>query len=201
VERVDFEQEAQVLAATLAEGDHLVGHSYGGVICLLAAASASDRVRSLAVIEPPCTRVALDDPAVAAFARGGEELWEHGPRGDPEAFLRAFLRSVGSQLDPPSPLPPEVEQGARTLLVERGPWEAVIPLEALERAAFPKLVVSGGHHAAFDGICGVLAERLEAEAHVLPGFGHAAQRHPRFNEVLADFVDRAARRHRAATPA
>jgi pimeloyl-ACP methyl ester carboxylesterase len=194
VRRVDFEEQAHALAGRVCDGDHLVGHSYGGVICLLAAASASARVRSLTVIEPPCTRVALDNPAVADFARGGAELWEHGPRDDPEAFLRAFLRAVGSTFDPPSPLPPGLEQGARALVAERGPWEAEIPLEALAVAPFPKLVVSGGHHAAFDGVCDVLVERLGAEYHVLPGFGHAAQRHPSFNDVLADFVERAAAR-------
>jgi hypothetical protein len=31
------------------------------------------------------------------------------------------LRHVGSSFDPPTPLPPDIEQGARTLLVERGP--------------------------------------------------------------------------------
>ena len=48
--------------------------------------------------------------------------------GEPEAFLRTFLRAVGSAFEPPSPLPPELEQGARTLMAERGPWEAEIPL-------------------------------------------------------------------------
>ena len=38
VQRVDFEEQAHMLCAQIGEGDHLVGHSYGGVICLLAAA-------------------------------------------------------------------------------------------------------------------------------------------------------------------
>lgn len=192
VERVDFEEHAELLARRLRPGDHLVGHSYGGVICLLAAASERTKVRSLTVIEPPCTRVALDDPAAAAFARGGADLWAHGPRDDPEAFLRAFLQAVGSDFDPPSPLPRDLEQGARTLMVERGPWEAEIPLDALAAAPFPKLVVSGSHHAAFDAICAVLRDRLGAELRALPGYGHAAQRHPGFNDLLSSFVARAA---------
>ena len=56
------------------------------------------------------------------------------------------------------------------------------------RAPFPKLVVSGAHHAAFDAVCDVLEERLRRERLVLPGYGHTAQRHPAFNEALADFV-------------
>jgi len=191
VERIDFAQDAEWLGELLRNGDHLVGHSYGAVIALLAAATRRDVLASLTVIEPPATRVALNDPAVAAFARGGAELWAHGPRDDPEAFLRAFLEAVGSEYDPPSPLPPELEQAARGLANERGPWEADIPLDALAVASCPVLVVSGAHHPAFDGICDVLERELGAERLVLPGYGHTVQRHPEFNARLADFVERA----------
>lgn len=191
VERIDFEEHAQLLAAELRPGDHLVGHSYGGVVALLAAALEPERLRSLTVLEPPATRVAAGHPAVDAFAAGAIELWANGPRDDPEAFLRTFLRAVGSAYDPPSPLPPDLEQGARALVAERGPWEAEIPLFQLAEAPFPKLVVSGAHHPAFEVICDVLEQALAAERVVLQGYGHTVQRHPRFNEVLADFVERA----------
>ena len=192
-DRVDFEWDAALVAELLEPGDHLVGHSYGGVISMLAAAQKPAAVRSLTVIEPPSTSVAEGNPAVDAFATAGRTLYAAGARDDPESFLRRFLRVVGSALDPPSPLPPELEQGARALQVERGPWEAEIPLEALAAAPFPKLVFSGHHNAAFDGICDVLEERLPAERVVLEGFGHTVQRHPDFNDHLADFVERASR--------
>ena len=191
VDRVDFEHDAALVADTLVSGDHLVGHSYGGVVALLAASARPELIRSLTVIEPPATRVALGNPAVAAFAAQGEELYASGLADTTDAFLRRFLAAVGSALEPPSPLPPELEQGAQALIVERGPWEAVIPLNTLAAAAFPKLVVSGHHNPAFDGICDVLEERLPAERVVLEGFGHTVQRHPDFNERLSDFVDRA----------
>jgi pimeloyl-ACP methyl ester carboxylesterase len=189
--RVDFEADAKLVAELLEQGDHLVGHSYGGVIALLAAAARPERLRSLTVIEPPATRVAAGDPAVEAFAAAGRELYASAATSDPETFLRRFLAAVGSQFDPPTPLPPELEQGARALAVERGPWEADVPLEELARATFPKLVVSGAHQAAFDAICDVLERDLTAERVVLPGYGHVVQRHPEFNGRLADFVDRA----------
>src|SRR5262245_23584393 len=69
VERVDFEDHARLVARLLRPGDHLVAHSYGGVICLLAAASAPERIRSLTVIEPPALGVARGDPAVEEFVR------------------------------------------------------------------------------------------------------------------------------------
>jgi pimeloyl-ACP methyl ester carboxylesterase len=193
VDRVDFEHDAALVAGLLEPGDHLVGHSYGGVITLLAAATRPDLVRSLTVIEPPATRVAAGQPDVDEFAARGAEVYALGTTLDPETFLRRFLAAVGSSLDPPSPLPPEVEQGARALAVERGPWEADIPLDELAAAAFPKLVVSGNRHPAFDGICDVLEKRLPAERVVLEGYGHTVQRHPDFNTHLAGFVERASK--------
>jgi pimeloyl-ACP methyl ester carboxylesterase len=194
IERVDFEPQAELVADLLGPRDHLVGHSYGGVIALLAAAHRPELLASLTVIEPPATRVALGHPAVDAFADGAAELWEHGPKDDPEAFLNMFLVAVGSDFHPPSPLPPELDQGARILIGERPPSEADIPLAQLAAAPFPKLVVSGAHHPAFDAICDVLERELPAERVVLGGHGHSVQRHPRFNDALVAFVDRASAR-------
>lgn len=190
VERVDFEDEAVWLEQFLEPGTHLVGQSYGGVICLLAAARRPKLVRSLTVIEPPAFGVARGDPAADAFDEQARELWEHGPR-DPAEFVRRFLRLVGSSV-PAGELSPGLVQGARTLMVERSPAEAVIPFAALRTARIPTLVVSGAHHPAFDAVCDVLERELGAERAVLPGAGHSVQRlgEP-FNAVLADFVERA----------
>lgn len=193
IDRVDFDNDANLICEEIRVGDHLVGHSYGGVITLLAASRRPDAIRSLTVVEPPATRVALGDPVVDRFAADAVEWWANGPTEDPEAFLRGFLLAVGSDSEPPSPLPPELEQGVRTLIAERGPWEADVPLAALGETPFPKLVVSGAHHAAFDTICDVLERELHAERAVLRGYGHSVQRHPDFNGVLADFVERASR--------
>jgi pimeloyl-ACP methyl ester carboxylesterase len=57
IARVDYEEEA-VWLEFLEPGTHLVGHSYGGVIALLAAARRPELLRSLTVVEPPAMRVA-----------------------------------------------------------------------------------------------------------------------------------------------
>lgn len=189
VEQVDFDEHADWVAARLRPGDHLVGHSYGGVIVLLAAARFSE-LASLAVLEPPCLDIARGDPGVEAFILGARALWENGP-DDPETFLRAFLRAVGSEYEPPSPLPPALLQGTRMLMVERPPWEAAIPVLELRGLFFPKLVVSGGHLPAFETVCDVLRRELGAERAVVPGAGHAIQRAPGFNERLLAFLDAA----------
>ena len=198
--RVDFEDEAVWLEQWLEPGTHVVGHSYGGAISLLAAARRPELVRSLTVVEPPAFAIVRGDPAVDAFVAGGERLWSDGPR-DPEEFLRVFLRSVGAHV-PPGRFSAALLQGARTLMVERPPWRAEIPLDALAAAPFPVLAVSGGHSRAFDAVCDVLEARAGAERLVLPGAGHSPQRlgEP-FNLALEEFVVRAERMKQTGLPA
>lgn len=190
VDAVDYEDEAEWLEAFLEPGAHLVGHSYGGVIALFAAARRPELVRSLTIVEPPALAVARGNTAADEMAERSTELWEAGPH-EPEAFLRGFLAAVNAP-PPRGTVSPALLQGARTLMVERYPWTAEIPLEALSATTFPKLVVSGAHSEAFDAVCDVLEQRLGAERAVLPGAGHAVQLlgEP-FNDVLADFVERA----------
>jgi pimeloyl-ACP methyl ester carboxylesterase len=190
VEQVDFEDEAVWLEPFLEPHTHLAGHSYGGVIALLSAARRPELVRSLTVIEPPAFGIARGRRGVDEFIDRIDRHWRDGPR-DPGEFLRGFLALVGSSA-PAGEFTLELLQGARTLMVERSPAEAVFPFEELAAAAFPKLVVSGEHSAAFDAVCDVLEERLGAERAVLPGAGHSVQRlgEP-FNELLTEFVLRA----------
>ena len=76
-------------------------------------------------------------------------------------------------------------------MIERVPWEAVIALEELAAATFPKLVVSGSHSEAFEAVCDALEEGLGAERQVVEGTGHSIPRAPGFNEALTDFLTRA----------
>jgi RimJ/RimL family protein N-acetyltransferase/pimeloyl-ACP methyl ester carboxylesterase len=186
LERIDFEEQAQELAALLRPGDHLVGHSYGGVISLLAAAR-SPVLDSLTVNEPPAFDVARGDPAVEAFLGAFEGRTFAGP----EEYLQFFLPLVGSVL-PSAPLSAALEQGTRAAMAERSPHEAVVPLETLAAEPFAKLVVSGAHNAALDAVCDVLEAALGAERAVLPGAGHSLPRAPGYNDVLVSFVERAA---------
>jgi len=188
VERVDYEDEAAWLEQYVEPGTHLVGHSYGGVVSLFAAVRYADRLKSLTLVEPPAFGIARGNRAADEFAANGTRLWEEGPR-DPAEFLAAFLSLVGSAI-PPGNFTPELLQGARTLMVERYPWTAEPPLDELAAAPFPKLVVSGAHNAAFDAVCDVLEQRLDATRAVLPGAGHSVPRlgEP-FNELLTAFIE------------
>jgi pimeloyl-ACP methyl ester carboxylesterase len=184
LDRIDFEQQAGEVARELRGGDHLVGHSYGGVVSLLAAARGP-ALASLTVSEPPAFDVARGHPAVEQFLA----TFADGVPTTPREYLEFFLPLVGSTL-PLGEISPELEQGARAAIAERSPHEASIPLGALRAAPFPKLVISGAHHPAFDAVCDVLEHELPAERAVVPGAGHSLPRAPGYNDVLADFVER-----------
>jgi pimeloyl-ACP methyl ester carboxylesterase len=168
----DFEIDAGDVAELLEGGAHLVGHSYGGVVALLAAASRPRDVRSLVVFEPPAFALTAEDPVTAAFVAEVKVLIASDP--DTEEFLARFITLVGG--DPariPKPLPPPLLKAASLQRRGRWPWEAQIPLDFIARCSFPKLVVSGGHSALFDGVCDVLEAQLPAQRVVLAGAGHS----------------------------
>jgi pimeloyl-ACP methyl ester carboxylesterase len=170
--RGDFDAEAPLFAELLGDGAHLVGHSYGAVIALCAAALRPDAVLSLTVSEPGCLRVASGDPRVDAQIAHGELLYERAGTFAPMDFLRAFRGGVGSTHETPPELAGELLAGVRLLMHERPPWEAEPPLEDLGRATFPKLVISGGHSPVFEAVCDTVATRLRAQRAVIGGRGH-----------------------------
>jgi pimeloyl-ACP methyl ester carboxylesterase len=175
--RQDFEEDAQDIAALLGEGAHLVGHSYGALGALIAAAARPQAVRSLTVNEPPAFGLVKGDAQADAIAARTLQLRRRDIK-DPRAFLEAFRENIGGPGQPPlpDPLPPALEQGVRVTMTGRDPGEANIPLDALKRTSFPKLVTSGGHHPAFEAVCDHIASELKAERSVIRGAGHSTQR-------------------------
>ena len=176
VEGEDFDVDAGDLAEVLAEEPaHLVGHSYGGVASLIVAAQVPGSVQSLTVFEPPAFGLVANDPEVRRFIDGIRAMLIADP--PPDEFLRRFAALVGA--DPsrlPTPLPKSLVRAARVQMDGRWPWEAVIPLEALAAATWPKVVVSGGHSRIFDSVCDVLRRCLPARHEVFRGAGHSIPR-------------------------
>ena len=182
--RIDFEEQAEELRAVLRPGDHLVAHSYGGVIALLAAPGSE--LRSLTVNEPPAFSLARGEPAVEEFLAKMEKA-----PSEPRAYLEYFLPLVGVSMDLPDRLAPPLEAATRAAMVERPPHEAEIPLERLAAEPFPKLVVTGAHNPALDAVAEVLERELPAQRAVLPGAGHNLPRAPGYNGRLARFLEAA----------
>ncbi len=189
----DFEQDAPHIAALFGEeGAHVVGHSYGGVVALYAAALRPGAVKSLAVIEPPIFSPLFPHPAITAMRAALEEVWTVTDR---EAFLRRFFALAAGEenLLPPPPLPERLLALSDDIRALRPPAEAVVP-PALLTAPFRRLVISGGHSAAYDAVADAVAERIGAARLVIPGAKHAVQ------ETGAPFNDAIERFWRGETP-
>lgn len=170
----DFLRDAEDIAALMGEGAHLVGHSYGGLGVMVAAARRPDATRSLAVLEPPAFTLGQDHPAAQDLvARMLGVLDLDLPD---RAWMKRFLEAVGSD---PDELPPELLDAALPLvpLMRRGrrPSDVELPIAELAAATYPKLVVSGGHDPGFEAICDDLAEKIVASRSVIEGAGHEIQ--------------------------
>ncbi len=189
LQRGDFEREAPLIAALCDGGVHLVGHSYGAVIALHAAALAADSVRSLVLSEPGCLRVAAGVAAVDEAIANGELLYAHAHELEPLDFLRAFRGGVGSTHETPEQLQGELLQGARLVMSERPPWESDPPLELLRGARFGKLVISGGHSRVFEAVCDAVAQGIGARRATVAGRGHTipATGAP-YNDLVREFI-------------
>jgi pimeloyl-ACP methyl ester carboxylesterase len=170
----DFLVDADDIVELIGDGAHVVGHSYGGLGAMIAAARRPDAIKSLTLLEAPALVPADDAPAWEALVEEIDVLWGQDIRD--EEWVVRFLTAVGSDPDqfPPEmlalavPLVPVVRQG-------RPFYTAAIPLGELAAAPFPKLVVSGGHHVGFDQMCASLARRIGASHAVVEGAGHEIQ--------------------------
>ena len=193
----DFEVDARDLLEVMPPHAHLVGHSYGGVAALVAAAHKPDRIRSLVVIEPPALGLVRGHAEVEEFIAGVARA--RAAATDADDYVRRFFTVFG--LAPPSRAAEGAAlRAATTSWRERPPWEAEIPLDVLRAATFPKLVVRGQWDVApealgrtvFAAICDVLVRQLEAESATISGVAHSIPRSGRpLNDVLRAFWEAA----------
>lgn len=182
----DFLRDADDIAEVMGDGAHLVGHSYGGLGAMFAAARRPEATLSLALLEPPAFSLAQHTRATRALVDGIREVWDQDLPADEWAVR--FLRAVGTD---PETLPPrvleEVVPVVPLLRRARPAWDAELPLAELAAARFPKIVVTGGHSAGFDAICDELADRIGAARRVVEGAGHEIQfTGQAINEALLD---------------
>jgi pimeloyl-ACP methyl ester carboxylesterase len=196
--RVDFEPDAADVAELLGDGAHLVGHSYGGVVSLLAAALRPDAVRSLVVIEPPAFGLARGNDAVEELIHNVQAA---AATHDPSEYRAAFLRGFGFPAQPTSLAGRELA-AASASMTERPPWEAQIPLDKLARADLRVLLVQGDWcpapvparalaGEAFRAVCDVLHDRLGAERALFPAAHNPQKLGAMFNDRVRDFWEAA----------
>jgi pimeloyl-ACP methyl ester carboxylesterase len=180
-DRVGFDVDADDLVALLGEGAHLVGQSYGGVGCLLAAARAPERVLSLVLIEPAAYSVARGHPAVEELVERLQTMLYDGAHATSVDAYRAYAEAFGMTLPADLELSERDLRSLEPITTERPAWEAEIPLDRLR--GLPVAVVSGTYGAdsgtvrarARHAICDVLERELKAEKVVFEGGGHNPQ--------------------------
>ncbi len=180
---------------------HLVGHSYGGVVCLLAAGERPDAVASLVAVEPPVFTAAAGDPAADELIEKTRAVAERAPGLDIEDFMREWGASLGQSRFEVQAWTEGFSQAdwaaAESSRHERWPGDAPIDYDALAAAGFPKLLVHGGWNpevvghkakvgAGFAAVCHAVAQRIGGEVESFAASAHTPQHDEAaaFNELL-----------------
>jgi pimeloyl-ACP methyl ester carboxylesterase len=191
-------QDSVEIAALLGElgGAHLVGHSYGGLVALLAAGLCPSCVHSLVVIEPPLYGLCPEDAAVQQFMTSLKPLFDAAPKLATSAYAVAFGQAGGMDADAAiewvASFTPDDWVAAEASRLERWPGDAEVRTEILARASFPKLVVRGGWPTNPDlqhvhsALTEVLARRINGDVVVFDQATHHAQleQQEKFNAFL-----------------
>ncbi|MCA1831836.1 MAG: alpha/beta fold hydrolase [Actinomycetota bacterium] len=198
-DRVGFDVDTEDILGLLGDGAHLVGQSYGGVGCLLAAASAPEKIQSLTVIEPAAYSIARGEPATEELIRRLESMLYARAHDTVMDAYRAYAESFGMTLPDDLTLTERELRSIQPIMIERPAWEADIPLERLR--GLPIAIVSGTYGENSDSlrararhaICAALVRELNAKEVVLEGGGHNPQIEvsEAFNKWLRSFLNRA----------
>ena len=174
VDGEDYLVDAGDISALLGDGAHLVGHSYGGLGAMYAAAHNPEATRSLTLLEAPVPSIVPDHAGARELDDAVRGMW--GSDLPDREWVRMFLAAVGTD---PNELSEDLLTAATTLVPVfrsgRPYFDATPPVGAIAAAAFPKLVVSGGHDEGWEAMCRVLAGRIGAEHAVIEGAGHEIQ--------------------------
>jgi lipase len=186
----------------LAGGEvHLVGHSYGGALCLRAAALRPERIRSLVLIEPTVfhllrlqgERVAWSE--IERVAKRHIALAESGDlAGCAEHFLgywsalEAWRQMPAEQRARIVQTMPKIAQEWRMVFALTGTYEALAPL------GLPTLLIRGSETTfAARSVVECLRDQLPSHALVeIPGAGHLSPltHAAAVNTAIEEFLDR-----------
>ena len=149
--RMGWQTDRHDVAELLTElgGAHLVGHSTGGTVALLAAAMVPHAVRSLVVVEPTVWGIA--DPALSPPERPAayQDAWTRGQSMSAKEFLITTtavtgLRNAEAMISAMWDSATEADlAAAEAMRLETWAGSAPIDVAALAAGTFPKLVVVG----------------------------------------------------------
>ena len=164
---------------------HVVGHSYGAVVALVTAARVPKRLLSLVAIEPPAFELARGDAAADATTVAMKPIYQRAHELATAEFVQEWGRTSGMSRERIdawiASLGVKEWAAAEATRRERWPGDAPIRLDLLARAAFPKVVVTGGYDghtrggSDFAAVCRRLADGTGARFVVFERSMHTPQ--------------------------
>jgi pimeloyl-ACP methyl ester carboxylesterase len=177
---------------------HVVGHSYGAVVALVAAARIPERLLSLVAIEPPAFELARGDAAADATTVGMKPVYERAHELTTAEFMQEWGRTRGMSRERIdawiTSLSAKEWAAAEATRRERWPGDAPIRLDLLAQATFPTVVVAGGYESHtrggrdFAAVCRRLADGIGARLVVFERSTHTPQLEEpeEFNRLLRE---------------
>lgn len=185
----DAEADAEWVTSLLAGGVHLVGHSFGGAVALLAAARAPSAVRSLTLVEPALLALAFSDLRVQAWiGQVGAALSGATSDADRATKFMALMHAPPEMREASAPA--DLARVGRGLAELKVPPEPLIreSLETMKREGVPLMVVTGGWSPAFDAVAEVASEVGGGQAVTIASEHHFPMLYDEFNDRLVEFM-------------
>jgi pimeloyl-ACP methyl ester carboxylesterase len=147
----DAEADGAWVADLLEDAAHLVGHSFGGVVALAAAAKRPAAVRSLTMIEPAAHKLATSDPHVRRLALRMLAAALFSMSDASRAKRIMGLLGIPAELYAQAS-PADRARLGRSVRRIRIPSRATLErqLGEIKAAGIPLLVVTGGWNPAFE---------------------------------------------------
>lgn len=200
-DRIPVHLHADDLRLTLELRDaseaHLVGVSYGALVCLEFALSWPERVFSLTLLEPPLFTWLRNEPDYKIWFERFQDVARSAREGTPlEEWVPLWLSLIDARMardaTPEAPSWPLVERQAALIFKEEAGWEYRPDEAKIASLAVPTLVLNGDQSEPPMQLIGeMLAERLPMATHSwISGGGHDAHaRMPEvFNDLAIDFL-------------
>ncbi len=192
--------DGHLVVELLGNGGHLVGHSFGGVVALCAAAERPEAVRSLTLIEPALHQLAIADPAVQAFFKRQVQIFQSGK--SPAEILLEFSKEAGipASIRGGNTDPREAARVGQSLLTVHFPSnDQLRELAAtVDKSRIPVLIVTGGWNPAFDASASIIGPLMGGRHQIVRSPDHFPQlADNEFNDVLDQFMRDADRARRS----
>lgn len=181
-----------------AQPAHLVGVSYGCLVCIEFALSWPERVQSLTLLEPALFTLVDDDPDFGVWVKRFREIAEEAKTGTVPLtdWIGRWLSLIDARMakgtTPSHPSWTLVERQAHLIFKEEAGWEYTPSEQKIENCFIPTLVINGDQS---EPPMQVIGEELAdmfpmGQHHIIKGAGHDAHfgAADEFNDLVLGFV-------------